>query len=180
MLPLVAGFKKFVSFAAHRSTFPPSSTGGLETCMKTWSVTIIRRWTMDLLFKMEMYAVSAVFYETKFWHFPFFFLSSKSGFVQFIAIVSPSRIGERPLTLLWHRSREEGSHLICIFLLALLFAATKKQCLPPPSFPFPPYLGPSSNYAQSKGLNRKQPGLVCASAVIKRGSKKGINDLIEE
>lgn len=45
---------------------------------------------------------------------------------------------------------------------------------------FPPYLGPSSNYAQSKGLNRKQPGLVCASAVIKRGAKKGINDLIEE
>lgn len=43
-----------------------------------------------------------------------------------------------------------------------------------------PYLGPRSNYAQSQGLNRKQPGLVCASAVIKRGAKKGINDLIEE
>lgn len=43
-----------------------------------------------------------------------------------------------------------------------------------------PYLGPRSNYAQSQGLNRKQPWLVCASAVIKRGAKKGINDLIEE
>lgn len=33
---------------------------------------------------------------------------------------------------------------------------------------------------RSQGLNRKQPGLVCASAVIKRRVKKGINDLIEE
>lgn len=33
---------------------------------------------------------------------------------------------------------------------------------------------------RSQGLNRKQPGLVCASAVIKRRAKKGINDLIEE
>lgn len=46
--------------------------------------------------------------------------------------------------------------------------------------PDSPYLGPRSNYAQSQDLNRKQPGLVCASAVIKRGVKKGINDLIEE
>ncbi|CAB1435519.1 unnamed protein product [Pleuronectes platessa] len=43
-----------------------------------------------------------------------------------------------------------------------------------------PSMGPRSNYAQSQGLKRKQPGLVCASAVIKRGAKKGINDLIEE
>lgn len=46
--------------------------------------------------------------------------------------------------------------------------------------PNSPYLGPRSNYAQSQDLNRKQPGLVCASVVIKRGVKKGINDLIEE
>ncbi|KAK2890176.1 hypothetical protein Q8A73_018476 [Channa argus] len=53
--------------------------------------------------------------------------------------------------------------------------------MPPSSLvPDSLYLGPCSNYAQSRGLNRKQPGLVCASAVIKRGAKKGINDLIEE
>lgn len=52
--------------------------------------------------------------------------------------------------------------------------------LPSSLVPASPYLGPRSNYAQSQGLNRKQPGLVCASAVIKRGAKKGINDLIEE
>lgn len=52
--------------------------------------------------------------------------------------------------------------------------------LPSSLFPASPYLGPRSNYAQSQGLNRKQPGLVCASTVIKRGAKKGINDLIEE
>lgn len=56
-----------------------------------------------------------------------------------------------------------------------------QKTMPPPSLvPVSLYLGPRSNYAQSQGLNRKQPGLVCASAVIKRGAKKGINDLIEE
>lgn len=56
----------------------------------------------------------------------------------------------------------------------------QKTMLPSALAPDSPYLGPRSNYAQSQGLNRKQPGLVCASAVIKRGAKKGINDLIEE
>ena len=56
----------------------------------------------------------------------------------------------------------------------------QKTMLPSSLVPASPYLGPRSNYAQSQGLNRKQPGLVCASAVIKRGAKKGINDLIEE
>lgn len=56
----------------------------------------------------------------------------------------------------------------------------QKTMLPSALVPASPYLGPRSNYAQSQGLNRKQAGLVCASAVIKRGVKKGINDLIEE
>lgn len=57
---------------------------------------------------------------------------------------------------------------------------SQKTILPSALVPDSPYLGPRSNYAQSQDLNRKQPGLVCAFAVIKRGAKKGINDLIEE
>lgn len=59
--------------------------------------------------------------------------------------------------------------------------STAKITMPPPSLlPASSYLDPLSNYTQSQGLNRKQPGLVCASVVIKREAKKGINDLIEE
>lgn len=103
-----------------------------------------------------------------------------SGFVQFIDTAPLSRIGACSLTLMWCRSREEGVppnvHLHSFSLLR----RRQKTMLPSSLVPVSPYLGPRSNYAQSQGLNRKQPGLVCASAVIKRGAKKGINDLIEE
>ncbi len=134
------GFQQSFPLLPAKAPFPlkHSTHGSLETCMmKTWCVIIIRRWTKDLLFNMEIYAVPCAFYETKFWHFPFF-LSSKFGFIQSIVIVPPSRIGECSLTLMWRRSREEGSHLMCIFFPALLFAAAaEKQCFPPPSFPLP-------------------------------------------
>jgi len=112
--------------------------------------------------------------------FSFFFLVTKFGFVQFIFIVPPSRTGKCSPTLMCCRSRDEGSHLMCIFISTLLLASAKKTMLSSSLDPASPYLGPRSNYAQSQGLNRKQPWLVCASAVIKRGAKKGINDLIEE
>lgn len=134
---------------------------------------------------MEIYAVPCVFCDTEFYHFPslfiyllLFFSFSKSGSVRFTFIVPPLRTDS--LTLMWHRSRDEGVHVMCIFLPALLVAAAEKTILPSSLLATSPYLGPRSNYAQSQGFKRKQPGLVCASAVIKRGAKKGINDLIEE
>lgn len=106
---------------------------------------------MDLLFNMEIYAVSCVFCETKFCHFPFSFWSSKSGLVQLIVVVPPSRIGECSLTLLWHRSREEGSHLMCIFFPALLFATTKKTMPPSSLVPVFPVLRPSQQLCPITG-----------------------------
>lgn len=67
------------------------------------------------------------------------------------------------------------------FLLSSSLSALPKTMHPSsPLIPASSFLDSCSNYAQSQGLNRKQPWLVCASAVIKRGAKKGINDLIEE
>lgn len=110
----------------------------------------------------------------------FFFLSSKFRFILFIVIVPPSRIGECSLTLMWRRSREEGVPPNVRLLPCTPLRRRQKTMLPSSLVPASLYLGPRSNYAQSQGLNRKRPGLVCASAVIKRGAKKGINDLIEE
>lgn len=121
------------------------------------------------------------------WHriqgFSFVFIYSFirwSGFIQFISTDRPLKTAEGSLTLVWRRSGEQRCHPMSVFLSALLFATAKKTMPPSALAPASPYLGPRSNYAQSQGLKRKQPGLVCASAVIKRGAKKGINDLIEE
>lgn len=71
------GFPAWVLLLPTKAPFPlkPSTHGSLETCtMKTWCVIIIRRWTKDLLFNMEIYAVPCVFCDTEFYHFPSLFI----------------------------------------------------------------------------------------------------------
>lgn len=86
--------------------------------------------------------------------------------------------GECSSTPLWHGVKRGRVHLLRP--LSSLAAANKtilSSSLAPVS---PRTSALAAIMPDHRGLNRKQPGLVCASAVIKRGAKKGINDLIEE
>lgn len=126
---------------------------------------------MDLLFNVEIYALSCLYYETKFCHSPLLSWSSKSGIIQRIVAVPPPKC---EVNVHRHhsgtRSREEGS---IFFARSPLWPPPIKQYFPPPSLPFPPVLRPSQQLCPITGASiGSNQGLFVPLRSLRGGRRK--------
>lgn len=126
---------------------------------------------MDLLFNVEIYALSCLRYETNFCRSPLLSRSSKSGIIQRIVAAPPSKCEVNV-----HRhhcgtgSREEGS---IFFARSPLWPPPIKQCFPPPSLPFPPVLRPSQQLCPITGASiGSNQGLFVPLRSLRGGRRK--------